>query len=386
MGKRKFWTKEEIKNFIELYPETPMIELIKIFKRNKQSLIQKAHKLKIQKIIKNGSVAFTKEEIEKIIFDSKTISVVNLSKKYNRDESTISSVLKRNKISPVKNDFWWTEDEELFLINNYNNFSTKELENKLNRNRKTITKKARLIGLKRMNNSGEFRKNPSIINEKESLYILENHDKLTTVEIARNLGRKSVDIILFCKRNNLSFIRGRKDLNNFSDKKLLNELIEMSKELGRCPNISEISNNINLPAVDIYFDRFGSFTNACEKAGLIPNIGRYGTQCYSKNHDFCYSIQEQIITDYFIDNNIQYIKEYPYSKIIKNQPVRYIMDWLINENIVVEYFGMINDKEYNKKTKEKIKICKNNNIKIISIFPKDLKILSKKFLTINKNP
>jgi len=386
MGKRKFWTKEETENFIELYPETPMIELIIKFKRSKQSLIQKAYQLKIKKIIKNGSIAFTKEEIERIIFDSKIISVVDLSKKYNRDESTISNVLKRNKISPVKNDFWWTEDEELFLINNYNNFSTKELENKLNRGRKTITKKARLMGLQRINNSGEFRKNPSIINEKESLYILKNYDKLTTVEIARNLGRKSVDIILFCKRNNLSFIKSRKDPNNFSNKKLLNELIEMSKELGRCPNINEISNNISLPSVDIYFDRFGSFTNACEKAGLIPNIGRYGTQCYSKNHDFCYSIQEQIITDYFIDNNIRYIKECPYSKIIKNKSVRYVMDWLVNENIVVEYFGMINDEKYNKKTKEKIKICKNDNVEMISIFPKDLKILSKKFLKINKNP
>lgn len=386
MGKRKFWTKEEIENFIELYPETPMIELIKKFKRSKQSLIQKAYNLKIQKIIKNGSITFKKEEINYILEDSYTMCIVDLSKKYNRSPETISDLLKRNNVVPIRDARWWTKDEEFFLVNNYESSSSEFLENQLNRRWKTIRKKARLLGLKRMKPSGKFYETPSQINEEESFFIFENHDKSTTVEIAKNLGRNSVDIILFCKRNNLSFIKGRKDLNNFSDKNLLDELVKMSGELGRCPNFHEVSNNINLPSVDIYFDRFGSFTSACEKVGLIPNIGRYGTQCYSKNHDFCYSIQEQIITDYLIDNNIQYIKEYPYSKIIKNQSVRYVMDWLIDESIIVEYFGMINDEIYNKKTKEKIKICKNNNIKMISIFPKDLKTLSKKFLIINKNP
>ena len=54
------------------------------------------------------------------------------------------------------------------------------------------------------------------------------------------------------------------------------------------------------------------------------------------------------------------------------------MDWFINNKIVVEYFGL-NSESYNAKTKNKILLCKENNIPIISLFQKDISNLNNIF-------
>ena len=203
MGKRKFWTKEETEKFIQLYPETQMRELVKIFKRDKTSLISKAYKLKLKKIIKDGAVAFTKDEIDFILIDAKTLTVVEISNKYSRDSTDISKILKKHHVVPVRNSYWWTEEDKLFLINNYSTSTHEELENKFNKKWNTIRKKATDMGLKRINQRGEFRKTPNLISKEEEKYIFENHKKMTTLEISKNLNRTSSDIILFCKKRNI---------------------------------------------------------------------------------------------------------------------------------------------------------------------------------------
>ena len=55
------------------------------------------------------------------------------------------------------------------------------------------------------------------------------------------------------------------------------------------------------------------------------------------------------------------------------------MDWLIGNNVIIEFFGIEKDKKYIEKKENKIKICKENNIVMIELYFKDLKFLDKIF-------
>lgn len=62
----------------------------------------------------------------------------------------------------------------------------------------------------------------------------------------------------------------------YSDDELLDALRELKDELGRTPTLSDIKNNEDMPSDATYYDRFGSYSQACEQAGLDPNTGRGG--------------------------------------------------------------------------------------------------------------
>ena len=63
-------------------------------------------------------------------------------------------------------------------------------------------------------------------------------------------------------------------LNKFNDitnKELLSILRTFGK---RTPKYAEIKNAEHIPSIDLYIKRFGSYTNACIKAGLKPNCNQ----------------------------------------------------------------------------------------------------------------
>lgn len=373
------WTNEELILFKELYPHTPMKNLIKAFGRTKSALICKAHKIGLRRIYKDdGSKAFTQEEIDNIVDMSKNCSISELKNIFDRSYTDIRNVLMRSGVVPIQNNYWWTPEETSFLLENFEKGDNDFLCDFLGRNWKAIRKKARCMGLKRHTNAGIPRKSPYLLSDDDKKYILENYTFLLSSEMAKNINRHVSVVLRFCDQNKLEVLRSRKNLKDFSDDFLLKVLVDKYNDLGRCPASADIQLDKEMPSVDIYYDRFGSFSFACELAGLIPNHGNYGTVCYSKAGDMCYSIAEQIITNYFIDNGIEYIKEYEYSNIIPNLNLKIAMDWYI-KNIVVEYFGMTKNEEYDQKTKMKQRICKENNVEIISIFPNDLKFLDKIF-------
>jgi hypothetical protein len=92
---------------------------------------------------------------------------------------------------------------------------------------------------------------------------------------------------------------------------------------------------------------------------------------YSSNGDLCLSKSELIITEILIDNNIQYEKEYLYCDLISDVCGLKRMDWLVNENIVVEYFGLPEKEYYQERMIEKINLCNKNNVKLIQLFRND---------------
>jgi hypothetical protein len=113
---------------------------------------------------------------------------------------------------------------------------------------------------------------------------------------------------------------------------------------------------------------FGTWLQALIDAGVLEDDVRRtsrGIQCIAKDGHICLSIGEKTIDDFLYAHGIVHEKEpyYPEGK--------YRADFEVN-GIFIEYFGLTGDPEYDKKTKEKQRLCKKFGIKLISLFPNDL--------------
>ena len=84
----------------------------------------------------------------------------------------------------------------------------------------------------------------------------------------------------------------------------------------------------------------------------------------------CDSISELLIDNWLHKNKIPHERDAHYPK------TNHKADWKIltqNKNIFVEYFGLDNDSpRYDRSIKEKELICKEQNIVLIGIYPKDI--------------
>lgn len=89
----------------------------------------------------------------------------------------------------------------------------------------------------------------------------------------------------------------------------------------------------------------------------------------------CLSLAEKQVTDFFIENNITYEKDVPYSKHINDSRCNSkTFDWYLPDyNIFVEYFGLDDKDHYIKKMEMKRTICRDNNIVLIELFKTDFR-------------
>ena len=113
---------------------------------------------------------------------------------------------------------------------------------------------------------------------------------------------------------------------------------------------------------------FGTWLQALIDAGILEDDVRRtsrGIQCIAKDGHVCLSIGEKTIDDFLNANEIAHEKEsyYPEGK--------YRMDFDVN-GVFIEYFGLTGNSDYDKKTKEKQRLCKKYGIELISLFPNDL--------------
>lgn len=384
MRNKNEWTEKDIKILIDFYKtKKSVLEISKKMKRSKASILSKAHSLRLVKQNKSdGSKRFTEKEKSYIIKNYKNESCLEISNKIGRKEESVRGFIKTNIGEDVKkSDFWWTEDELFYLKENYKKTKMKEMIKYLNKSSGAIRRKAQKLKLKRLSRNGKIYKKSLPLSEYQKEEISNSYLLLTASEIARKIGKSLTSVISYCEKNNLQLKRSRKILDNFSDEFLLSSIVEESDKLGRCVTFLELSKIDYLPDVSIYYEKFGSFTNACLLAGVLPiSNGIYGKICYSKNEDRCLSVGEKVITDFFIENNIPYKKEVPYRDFVQTK-LNYVADWKIYNGTMVEYFGFIKNKSdskviksYLKKTKKKILFCKKNNIDLISIYPSDVNL------------
>lgn len=165
-------------------------------------------------------------------------------------------------------------------------------------------------------------------------------------------------------------------------------------ELKRVPYLRDLEDCEYTPTYSTYIKYFGSIENVCKLLDIDYKDNYKGAGagkiCYDKLGQLCRSIAEKDISNYFIDNDIKFVKETPYSDIVVNNKKGNSrrFDWRIyisNQEYYVEYFGMYDrsargsiGKRYLNKTKKKIKDLYKAGVidQCIFIFPKDLKTKS----------
>jgi hypothetical protein len=114
---------------------------------------------------------------------------------------------------------------------------------------------------------------------------------------------------------------------------------------------------------------YGSWNNAIEASGLPKNtqwMNRKNLKC--KDGHKADSISEMLIDNWLFENEIPHerAKSYPSAKCNSDF-------YLTTRDVYVEYFGLYGaHKNYDAKVELKRQICKEQNLKLIELFPSDL--------------
>jgi hypothetical protein len=279
---------------------------------------------------------------------------------------------KAYKLKIKKDIFFFSDEDILFIENNIDKMSYKEIAKKLGRTECSIGTKINKLGIRKTQDwTEEDLDLLKIVYPKHSnKYLSEKYFPSRSPENIRGYALKNG-----LHKNNF------KGTKWYSKEEMIEKLIKVSKKIKRTPLGKELC-SLGLPSAKTYERRFGSYIYACEIAGLMPNSSLFGKSvfCYSKNNDLCFSDSEKIITNFFIKNNISYKKEEFYKDYCKDKQCKEKrVDWVINNNIFVEYFGMPEKEDYFERMTIKRNICKKNNILLIELFRKDLKKLHEIF-------
>lgn len=257
-----------------------------------------------------------------------------------------------------------TEEEKEFMANNFGVLSLKEIGKALERNPGVVGNILRKRGIKK-----NIR-----WNKKDDKTIKNNIGKMSPSEMAKELFPDRSLSSIFHRIQELGLQKNKprysKD-NNF----LLKELSRVSKEIGRTPMRKELT-SLYLPSEVVWTSRFGSYGEACVLAGITPNKGFVKRNISKVGENLCLSNSEAKITRFLLDKNIQFEKEVKYSKFINIEDSgNLVCDWVLYNDIFVEFFGMERNKRYIQKMKRKISLCKKHGIRLISIMEEDINSL-----------
>jgi hypothetical protein len=136
-----------------------------------------------------------------------------------------------------------------------------------------------------------------------------------------------------------------------------------------------------MQSAERYKEKFGSWLEALIAAEVLSNncypTGK-GTRCLARDGHECRSLEERQIDDWLYDAGIPHAIEpaYPYHpKLNPNERSR--ADWEVN-GVFIEYWGLVGDKDYDRRMRVKRKLAKENGILLLEIYPDDLYDLSSK--------
>jgi len=174
-----------------------------------------------------------------------------------------------------------------------------------------------------------------------------------------------------------------------SKEEMLDDFNKLFIKLKRVPYVDDL-NKGDVASWSTYIKHFDSIENICELLDI--DYDKYykstgaGSTCLDKNGGKCRSFTECIITNFYIDNNIEYIKEPKYIDVTIIKRDRRKFDWGLTVNgkkLFVEYAGMYYpnkmyshiNKKYVHKIDNKIEDLKNIGVfdKCLFIYPEDIK-------------
>jgi hypothetical protein len=149
-----------------------------------------------------------------------------------------------------------------------------------------------------------------------------------------------------------SFGQGVSDLADMSS----DERLAVLKALQKRPTLERVK------------ELFGSWLQALIEAEVLEDGARRtsrGTQCLAKDGHVCLSLGEKTIDDFLFSRGIRHDIEPSYPE--GNFRADFVVD-----GVLIEYFGLTGDLEYDEKTKLKQRICRKHGVKLIAVYPSDL--------------
>lgn len=268
-----------------------------------------------------------------------------------------------------------SEKEGEFALNNWDKMTPRELAEKLNKPVKYLNQWLRYKGIKNIDGK-------SVLHAEDVDRFIELYPSHYCAEMVNFFPYLTKSQILSI--GNRMGLRKKPELKQptYTEEELLERFNSLSQKLGRNPMYDEFF-QYKLPSYTTYVDRFGSIENVCKKLGMSysklatiyqgRHIGYIDEN--GKRYD---SYREKYVEDILKSlgfNNLVYNKRYYQIKpelktILGNRK----FDWYSPQNdCFIEYFGMMkDDAHYTNKSLEKIKICRDNNIKLIEIYPSDI--------------
>lgn len=124
----------------------------------------------------------------------------------------------------------------------------------------------------------------------------------------------------------------------------------------------------NKPTVWCVKSHFRSWLNALIKAGVLEEGARKtsrGIQTIARDGHVCLSLGEKTIDEFLHKCSIRHIKEPGYPE------GGYRADFKVGD-VLIEYFGLAGNPDYDKRIQEKTRICENHGITLIAVYAKDL--------------
>ncbi len=133
--------------------------------------------------------------------------------------------------------------------------------------------------------------------------------------------------------------------------------------------------------IDHVKKKFGSWFQGMAESGALPDgvlVTARGIRCLAQDGHLCHSLDEQYIDNWLSNKGLEHDREPLYPKHSTLNPTgRRRADWLVEETFI-EYFGLIGDKNYEKKMDEKITLAQLLDIDLIALYPEDIRNLEKK--------
>jgi hypothetical protein len=127
---------------------------------------------------------------------------------------------------------------------------------------------------------------------------------------------------------------------------------------------------------------YGSWFKALAETSALPDGFRYsgtGVWCLAEDGHKCHSLAEQQIDNWLYNHGIDHEREPNYPQHEDYNPSgRRKADWLVENNTLIEYFGLAGDDDYDEKTEEKIALARETETPLIALYPHDLNNLKAK--------
>lgn len=130
---------------------------------------------------------------------------------------------------------------------------------------------------------------------------------------------------------------------------------------------------------DMLHNKFGSYNDFLNYCGFEVFNSKFSYPCIADDGHLCDSRTEKIIDDFMYSNNIKHSLHPRYSNFIDKLNTKKKADWILDDGVVVEYFGLMGYDKYEKKVDEKLRLLNDNDIKYIAIYPSDIKNLENLF-------